>query len=79
VVDPLAVDPAPLARVLGGPGTAVLHAAGQDLEVLLRACGTVPSALFDTQVAAGFLGFSTPSLATLLDRVPGCRCPRATG
>jgi ribonuclease D len=76
VVDPLAVDPAPLARVLGGPGTAVLHAAGQDLEVLLRACGTVPSALFDTQVAAGFLGFSTPSLATLLDRVLGLPLPK---
>jgi ribonuclease D len=76
VVDPLAVDPAPLAAVLQGPGTAVLHAAGQDLEVLLRACGTVPSSLFDTQVAAGFLGFSTPSLATLLDRVLGVPLPK---
>jgi ribonuclease D len=69
IVDPLAVDVGPLREVLEGPGTAVLHAAGQDLEVLLRGCGTVPSTLFDTQVAAGFLGFSTPSLATLLDRV----------
>jgi ribonuclease D len=76
LVDPLAVDPAPLASVLEGPGTAVLHAAGQDLEVLLRACGTVPSSLFDTQVAAGFLGFSTPSLATLLDRVLGLPLPK---
>jgi len=76
VVDPLAVDVAPLASVLQGPGTAVLHAAGQDLEVLLRACGTVPSSLFDTQVAAGFLGFSTPSLATLLDRVLGVPLPK---
>jgi ribonuclease D len=76
VVDPLAVDPAPLGTVLEGPGTAVLHAAGQDLEVLLRACGTVPSSLFDTQVAAGFLGFSTPSLATLLDRVLGVPLPK---
>ncbi len=76
VVDPIAVDVAPLATVLEGPGTAVLHAAGQDLEVLLRACGTVPSSLFDTQVAAGFLGFSTPSLATLLDRVLGVPLPK---
>jgi ribonuclease D len=76
VVDPLAVDVAPLGAVLGGPGTAVLHAAGQDLEVLLRACGTVPSSLFDTQVAAGFLGFSTPSLATLLERVLGVSLPK---
>jgi ribonuclease D len=76
VVDPLAVDVAPLGAVLAGPGTAVLHAAGQDLEVLLRACGTVPSSLFDTQVAAGFLGFSTPSLATLLERVLGVPLPK---
>jgi ribonuclease D len=76
VVDPLSVDVAPLRAVLEGPGTAVLHAAGQDLEVLLRACGTVPSSLFDTQVAAGFLGFSTPSLATLLDRVLGLPLPK---
>jgi ribonuclease D len=76
VVDPLAVDVAPLGAVLEGPGTAVLHAAGQDLEVLLRACGAVPSSLFDTQVAAGFLGFSTPSLATLLDRVLGVPLPK---
>jgi ribonuclease D len=32
--------------------------------------------MFDTQVAAGFLGFSTPSLATLLDRVLGVPLPK---
>ena len=73
LVDPLAVDPAPLARVLDGPGVAVLHAADQDLEVLQRACGTVPSRLFDTQLAAGFLGMSTLSLVALVERVLGRR------
>ena len=34
LVDPLAVDPAPLGRVFEGPGTAVAHAAGQDLDIL---------------------------------------------
>lgn len=34
--------------------------------MLSHACGTVPSRLFDTQLAAGFLGHSTPSLASLL-------------
>ncbi len=34
LVDPLAVDVSPLARVLAGPGTMVAHAAEQDLEVL---------------------------------------------
>ena len=77
LVDPLAVDLAPLAAVLAGPGVAVMHAASQDLEVLQRACGTIPSTLFDTQVAAGFVGFSTPSLASLADRVLGVHLPKA--
>ncbi len=71
LVDPLAVDLAPLAKVLNGPGLAVAHAAEQDLEVLDRACGTVPSRLFDTQLAAGFIGMSSPSLATLIERLLG--------
>ena len=68
LVDPLAVDPEPLAKVLAGPGVMVAHAASQDLEVLARACGLLPSTLFDTQVAAGFLGFGSASLASLVDR-----------
>lgn len=78
LVDPLAVDLAPLAEVLAGSGVAVMHAASQDLEVLQRACGTIPTTLFDTQVAAGFLGFSTPSLASLADRVLGVHLPKAS-
>ncbi|CAN5570735.1 ribonuclease D [soil metagenome] len=69
LVDPLAVDIAPLADVLDGPGVVVMHAAAQDLEVLELACGTVPGRLFDTQVAAGFLGYATPSLAVLHERI----------
>jgi ribonuclease D len=65
LVDPLAVDVAPLARVLAGPGIMVAHAAEQDLEVLERACGRSPARLFDTQVAAGFLGHASSSLAAL--------------
>ncbi len=73
LVDPLAVDVAPLGEVLAGPGLAVAHAADQDLEVLERACGATPSRLLDTQVAAGFLGYSAPSLATLVERLLGTR------
>ena len=40
LVDPLAVDPAPLARLFSGPGIAVAHAADQDLDVLDTACGS---------------------------------------
>jgi ribonuclease D len=73
LVDPLAVDLAPFAQVLDGPGTAVLHAADQDLEVLELACGTHPATLFDTQLAAGFVGMSTPSLASLYERIVDVR------
>jgi ribonuclease D len=68
LIDPLAVDPAPLARVLAGPGVMVAHAATQDLEVLARACDALPSTLFDTQIAAGFLGHGSASLASLVER-----------
>lgn len=73
LVDPLALDLMPLAAVLDGPGLAVLHAADQDLEVLRASCGTVPSRLFDTQLAAGFLGMSSPSLQSLVERLLGVR------
>lgn len=65
LIDPLAVDLAPFARVLESDTTIVVHAASQDLEVLRLVTGTTPRHLFDTQIAAGFLGYSTPSLATL--------------
>ena len=77
LVDPLAVDPRPLARVFSGCGIAVAHAAEQDIEVLETACGTVPSTVFDTQVVAGFLGMSSPSLSRLVDQVLGISLPKA--
>ena len=77
LVDPLAVDPAPLGRLFAGPGTAVAHAAGQDLDILHTACGVVPATVFDTQIAAGFLGMSSPSLARLVERVLGIQLPKS--
>jgi ribonuclease D len=77
LIDPLAVDPAPLARVFGGPGVAVAHAASQDLDVLMAACGTVPATVFDTQIVAGFLGMSTPSLGRLVEAMLGVTLPKA--
>jgi len=73
LVDPLAVDLSPFKSVLESASTAVIHAADQDLEVLLLACGALPAVLFDTQIAAGFVGMSTPSLATLYERFLGVR------
>jgi ribonuclease D len=69
LVDPLAVDVSLLAKVLEGRGTMVAHASAQDLEILERHCGTGPRRLYDTQVAAGFLGMSSPSLQSLVERL----------
>jgi len=57
-IDPLSLtDLAPLAPVLTGGGTVkVMHAARQDLEVLLPAVGLVRP-VFDTQIAAALAGF----------------------
>ena len=66
LVDPLAVDLSSLRRLFAGDAVAVLHAAQQDLDVLTHSCGAVPARLYDTQLASGFLGYSTPSLVSLL-------------
>ncbi|MBA3287886.1 MAG: HRDC domain-containing protein [Acidimicrobiia bacterium] len=66
IIDPLAVDAAPLRRLFAGDGLAVAHAAQQDLDVLTHAVGAIPGRLFDTQLAAGFVGYGTPSLTSLL-------------
>jgi len=73
LIDPLVVDLRPMAKLLESPVLVVMHAAGQDLEVFERACGAVPENLFDTQVAAGFIGLSSPSLAVLHERELGLR------
>src|SRR4051812_12243834 len=73
LIDPLAVDVTPLAKVLRSPAMFVAHAADQDLEVLELACGAVPERIFDTQVAAGFLGLVSPSLASLAEKLLGLR------
>ena len=60
LIDPLAaVDRALLAAVLAVPGQLkVLHAARQDIEVLLPVTGAPLAPVFDTQVAAGLLGYA---------------------
>ena len=66
LVDPLTVDLAAMRRLFASDTIAVLHAAQQDLDVLTHACGAVPTRMYDTQLASGFLGYSTPSLVSLL-------------
>jgi ribonuclease D len=69
LIDPLAVDPRRLGRLFASEILAVFHAAQQDLEVLRHASLEAPRNIFDCQVAAGFVGYSTPSLATLVQAI----------
>lgn len=58
-VDPLAkdIDLAPLDRLLADPKVLkLMHAGRQDLEIFVDRMGSVPTPLFDTQVAAALLG-----------------------
>ncbi|MGZ5339546.1 MAG: ribonuclease D [Thermoleophilaceae bacterium] len=60
VLDPLGdqpPDPGPLARVLADPRVeVVVHAGRQDIAILRRTWETEITNVFDTQLAAGFLG-----------------------
>src|SRR3954470_22806444 len=61
VLDPLVdtLDPSPLAEVLADPSIEiVVHAGRQDVAILRREWRTTFTNVFDTQVAAGFAGFS---------------------
>lgn len=77
LVDPLAVDVSVLSELFDTPATAIIHAADQDLEVLAHACGSIPRHMFDTQIAAGFLGLGNPSLGMLYEHVLGIQIAKA--
>lgn len=68
LIDPLAVrDLSPLGPVLADPRTVkVLHAADNDLAYLKRLYGVTVVSLFDTAVAARFLGATSLGLEGLL-------------
>jgi ribonuclease D len=66
LVDPLSVDVGVFEKLFVSDALCVIHAAQQDLDVLAHSCGSVPDRIFDTQLAAGFAGYGTPSLVSLL-------------
>lgn len=66
LIDPLAVDVSVFSKLFATESLCVIHAAQQDLDVLTHAVGSIPSRMFDTQLAAGFVGYGTPSLVSLL-------------
>ena len=63
-----------LGHALGGDGgTVVLHAGSQDLPLLERHLGCRPGRVFDTQVAAAFLGHGQIGYQRLVGEVLGIR------
>ena len=76
LLDPLSCDLSSLSKLFQSEIKFVMHAAAQDLEVFSRICGSVPKKLFDTQIAAAFLGLSTPSLAVLHQQYLGVHLPK---
>ncbi len=78
-VDPLAVDIAPLLDVIYAPERIkVIHSARQDLEVLYDIRGAVPDNLFDTQIAAAYLGFDDQiGYGALVESISGVTLAKA--
>lgn len=60
IVDPFAVDDlGVLAELMQNQSIVKLfHAGTQDIEIILREVGVIPTPLFDTQIAAALLGFT---------------------
>jgi ribonuclease D len=81
IVDPLegALEGEPLARVLADPRIeVVVHAGRQDIALLRRTLGCEARNVFDTQVAAGFLGMAAQcSYDTLLAELLGVRLAKS--
>lgn len=78
-VDPLAVeDLSPLGSIFGSASTVkVIHSAYNDVAILRRALGVQPREVFDTQLAAAFVGYGEQrSLDSLLQRACGVRRPK---
>lgn len=77
LVDPLGCDVAALAGVLATPSTMITHAGASDLPIIERACDARPQRLFDTQVAAGFVGLGMPSLVSLVSSLLDSRLDKS--
>lgn len=60
LVDPFSVKMSSLKKLLENKNVVKLfHSPRQDIEILLNEVGVIPNPIFDTQIAAGFLGHSS--------------------
>jgi ribonuclease D len=70
LIDPIAFDDLRDLNEAIGDAEWILHAASQDIPCL-REVGLVPTALFDTELAARLLGYPRVGLATLVEVICG--------
>ncbi|KJV09275.1 ribonuclease D [Elstera litoralis] len=81
-IDPLAegIDLAPLFALMANPAVLkVFHAARQDLEIFYNLTGTVPTPLWDSQVAAMVCGFGeSASYETLAGKLANARIDKSS-
>lgn len=79
LIDPLTIkDFSALGQLLADPAILkVLHGASYDLRSLNRDYGTQVRSLFDTEIAARFLGMPGPNLASVLETFLGVRIPKS--
>ena len=82
LVDPLAdgIDLAPFFRLMADTSTVkVFHAARQDIEIVYKLGGLIPTPLFDTQVAAMVCGFGDSiSYDQLVGKVTGAHIDKSS-
>jgi len=79
IIDPLPIEKTePFWNLLAEPGRTVLaHAAREEIRFCYRYSGKKIAGLFDTQLAAGFIGMEFPaSLANLVQRMLGKMLPK---
>ncbi len=81
-VDPLAedLDLTPLTELLANPKVIkVFHAARQDVEIFVNQNGTVPTPMFDTQIAAMVCGFGdSVGYDRLVEKLAGARIDKGS-
>ncbi len=70
LIDPIAYQDLTALGAAFGDAEWILHAASQDIPCL-REVGLVPTALFDTELAARLLGYPRVGLATLVEVIMG--------
>lgn len=76
LVDPTMISESSIVELFDNEALVILHAAQQDLDVLQLTCDVRLKQIFDTQIGAGFVGYATPSLSSLVQRELGISLPK---